>query len=257
MACQPFRFDIERVRDRSMKADVAIIGGTGVGELLAELPGQIIHVPTPEGTMRGRVTSVKGKKLVLVQRHSGGHKVSPHQVNVKAIALGLRQLGVRACLATAAVGSLRLDLDLGLVAPCTDFIDATGRNWTLFDGVPHHTPMSFGATLPYNALESGSLQANERVPERLVYLSTNGPRYETTAEIHAYQTAGADVVGMTAASEAVLMTEAGIPYGCLAIVTNFAQGLTDVVPNHEEVVELMHRKGKTAVEILLAASEAL
>ena len=61
--------------------------------------------------------------------------------------------------------------------------------------------------------------------DRVVYLQVNGPRYETEAEIRAYARLGADVVGMTAASEASLMLEAGISYECLAVVTNLAAGL--------------------------------
>ena len=51
-----------------------------------------------------------------------------------------------------------------------------------------------------------------------------GPRFETKAEIRIVQHWG-DVVGMTAAHEADLCTEAGLNYNSLALIDNYANGL--------------------------------
>ena len=141
------------------KADVALIGGTGVGERLAALGGQALFVPTPFGTMRGRAVEHDGLKIVVVRRHSAGHKTPPHLVDYEAIADGLRRLGVRGCLATAAVGSLRDDWREGTLATCTDFIDATGRGTTGAGGsgvraaLEGDRPGDSGSLLPASATQ--------------------------------------------------------------------------------------------------------
>jgi 5'-methylthioadenosine phosphorylase len=57
-----------------------------------------------------------------------------------------------------------------------------------------------------------------------VYVQMRGPRFETKAEIQIVRHWG-DVVGMTAAHEADLCTEAGLRYNSLALVDNYANGL--------------------------------
>ena len=58
-----------------------------------------------------------------------------------------------------------------------------------------------------------------------VYISTNGPRLETPAEIVAYRNMGADIVGMTLGTEAALLKEAGIRNAAVAYSINWAAGL--------------------------------
>ena len=241
-----------------MKVDVGIIGGTGIGDRLMRLGGTALHVPTEAGCLRGRYVEVDGLKLFLIGRHSAGHKVPPHMVNYKAMALGMKQLGVKGCLATAAVGSLRVDWPAGTMVACSDFLDFTGRFLTLFDREVVHTDFTnpFG-TNSHTAISGGASDVGETIHKGGVYLCGNGPRYETPVEIELYKNLGADLVGMTAASEAILMREAGVDYGCLAIVTNLAAGISDMPLSHEEVVEEMNRSGEKAVKILLRAAQRL
>jgi 5'-methylthioadenosine phosphorylase len=240
-----------------MKVDVGIIGGTGIGERLGELGGRAMHVPTPAGMLRGKVIEHAGKSLFLVRRHSGGHKVPPHKVNYTAMALGLKQLGAKVCLATAAVGSLRSDWGPGTMAVMSDFLDFTGRNLTLYSRTVVHTDFTapFG-NLGREALLGAGEEMGATLQPECVYICGNGPRYETPHEIQLLKTIG-DVVGMTSSSEAILMREAGIDYGGLAVVTNLAAGISETPLSHEEVVEEMVRSGERAVQILLKAVEAL
>ena len=232
--------------------DVAIIGGTGIGSRLMERAGQVLHVPTPEGLVRGKLLEVQAARVLLLSRHSAGHKVPPHLVNYRAMALALARLQVKACLATAAVGSLRRNWKPGTMVVCSDFLDVTARHATLFDRQVVHTDFSD----PFPArrhLLAGAAEVDQPVEDGGVYLCANGPRYETPHEIEVYEKLGADVVGMTAATEAIAMREAGVPYGCLAVVTNLAAGYEDEPLSHEEVVTEMERAGERAVAVLLAA----
>jgi 5'-methylthioadenosine phosphorylase len=167
------------------------------------------------------------------------------------MALGLQALGVTCCLATAAVGSLRPSWTPGTFVVPHDLLDLTGRNPTLFDQKVVHT--DFSSPLPARAiLLSGAASSGTLVEDGGIYICGNGPRYETPHEIALFAKVG-DLVGMTAATEAILMREAGVDYGLLAVVTNLACGLSDAPLNHGEVADEMERIGETAVKVLLAS----
>ena len=59
-----------------------------------------------------------------------------------------------------------------------------------------------------------------------VYWQTNGPRFETPAEVRLIA-AHADVVGMTVASECIVAGELGLQYAALCMVDNLANGLSE------------------------------
>lgn len=238
-----------------MTFDAAVIGGTGIGEVLSAMPGAPIHIPTKFGTIRGRSVRRGSTTIIALSRHAAGHRLPPHAVPYRALAEAARMLGVRACFATAAVGSLRPDWPAGTLALCTDFVDISARNVTMFSDVVRHTDF----TEPFSEMARSTVlkvaeSMDATVQPQAVYINGPGPRYETPHEIELFQSIG-DIVGMTAASEAVVMREAGVPYTCLAIVSNLAAGLSDSHLSHEEVVQEMQRSGPIALELLLASCE--
>ena len=83
------------------------------------------------------------------------------------------------------------------------------------------------------------------------YISTEGSRYETPAEIKAFALWGADVVGMTNVPEVTLAREAGLCYATLSLVTNFAAGISPHVLTHREVAEVMAEKITLIREIFM------
>lgn len=235
-----------------MQAVAGIIGGTGVGSRLAQIEGRSIHVPTPRGLMRGRICSFDQRSVATLQRHGAGHKHPPHLVPYGAMALGLKQLGAAWCFSTAAVGALSSKLPAGTVVLCTDFVDRTLRQQTLWDREVRHTPFSPGMDEDAIDVLRRALVAEGVAFQEGTYVGVDGPRYETPTEVRQMSEFG-DVVGMTASTEAIVMGEAGIKYACLALVTNPAAGVTDEVPRHEDVVARMEVLGETAVRVLTRA----
>ena len=238
-----------------MQFDVALLGGTGIGSRLVALGGKPVHIPTSHGTIRGRHLEYQGANLLLLSRHSAGHKVPPHKVNYVGMATALQQLGVKYCLASAAVGSLRKDWGPGTMVACSDFFDLTGRFATMYDTTVVHTDFTY----PFAESVRGALMATAAtegvaVEPKGVYLGGNGPRYETPGEILHYASIKADLVGMTASSEAIVMREAGVDYGCLAVVTNLAAGISDQQLSHQEVEDEMNRSGEKAVKLMLGTA---
>lgn len=240
-----------------MRIHASIIGGTGVGDRLRDLGGKIYHVPTAMGLARGRLIEIEGRNVLVLARHGGGHKVPPHRVNYAAMALALKDLNIPYCFSTAAVGSLRPDWPGGTMAICNDFYDLTYRNPTLFDRSVVHTDFSqpFNEAARVLLLQSAQEQSISVHPNA-VYVCGNGPRYETPHEIQQFKQLG-DVVGMTAATEAILMREAGVGYACVAVVTNLAAGISESPLSHEEVVEEMQRSGEKVVNLLLGAIRSI
>lgn len=240
-----------------MKPDIMIIGGTGVGDRLTALPGKLISLQTAFGMMRGKFVEMNGLKIIVVARHSKGHKSPPHSVNYGAIASAAKQLGVRGVFATAAVGTLRTDLVPGTICVCRDFVDFTCRNFTVHEKKVVHCDVS-GAFSPVlkDALIASGLAKGLELPQ-VVYLGLNGPRYETHTEIKLFQGLHCDVVGMTASTEAIAMAELGVPYACLAIITNFGAGLEGSILEHGHVTEIMQDSGAQAIDLITAAGNTI
>ena len=85
-----------------------------------------------------------------------------------------------------------------------------------------------------------------------MYAGYWGPNYETPAEIRAYKTMGADVVGMSTVLEAIAAHAEGMEVLGLSLVTNRAAGLGGRL-DHAEVLET----AAASVERMRALLESL
>ncbi len=223
---------------------IAVIGGTGVYDpaLLSDVREE--EVVTPYGTAILTAGRYGGKEVAFLPRHGAGHTVPPHLINYRANLWALKMLGVRCVLATSAVGSLNRAMQPGELVALNQFLDFTkSRAATFFEGGPAGV-VHVDYTDPYcPALREILLQAAEAegllIHPRGCYVCTEGPRYETPAEIRAFQTLGGDLVGMTSVPEVVLAREAEMCYAGVALVTNWAAGLAGTKLTHQEVVSLM------------------
>lgn len=229
---------------------VGLIGGTGFGEaLIGGTPETVATDYGPAQITRGDLGS--GRELISVARHGAGHKLPPHLINHRANISALKMLGVEAVFATAAVGSLRTDIQPGDFVILDDFLDFTqGAVVTFFDapGRVQHTDMG----QPYHPALRGVLRAtadNDRttVHPRGTYLCLSGPRYETPAEVKLFASWGASVVGMTGAPEAILCREIGLPYAGVALATNYGCGLTGTEVLAHTDVEARMAQGRDAL----------
>src|SRR2546427_13235241 len=79
----------------------------------------------------------------------------------------------------------------------------------------------------------------------VVMAATEGPRYETPAEIRMLRTLGGAIVGMTGAPEAFLARELQICYASISFVSNMAAGLQRTLSAKE-----VEDKGKETSQIL-------
>ncbi len=204
----------------------AIIAGTGIDRVVTDLVRKSI------GTQFGQVDYYLRDDLVIIPRHGFGHEVAPARVNYKANVKALETLGVDRVIGIYAVGSITSRLSPGAFGLVEDFLDFTGRDTTFFDGVDaplRHTGMvdTFDRTLMADFAKAAYRAGERDIKSGIVYVTTNGPRFETPAEIRAFRNLGADVVGMTLATEATLIHELSIPYAALAYSINWAAGLDE------------------------------
>ena len=77
------------------------------------------------------------------------------------------------------------------------------------------------------------------VIESATYAVTQGPRFETAAEIKRLKNDGADIVGMTGMPECVLARELQISYLTLASSVNYAAGIAKSDITMEEIANAM------------------
>lgn len=238
-------------------ARLALIGGTGVydPDMLRDIRDET--VATAYGMVDISLGTFQGVDVVFMQRHGRGHTVPPHKINYRANIMALKALGVTKVLATSAVGSLNKSMEPGHLVLLNQFIDFTkNRPFTFFDGEGGqvvHTDF----TEPYcgkmrSTIEETSAELELPLHPNGCYVCVEGPRYETPAEISAYSRLGGDVVGMTNVPEVVLAREAGLCYAVIAMVTNFAAGISTTPLAHSEVLEVMEANSKRIRSLVMA-----
>ncbi|MFZ5591989.1 MAG: S-methyl-5'-thioadenosine phosphorylase [Bacillota bacterium] len=242
-----------------MAVTIAVIGGTGVydPEILSDLREE--QLSTPYGQVQLKIGSYQGREVAFMTRHGADHSVPPHLVNYRANIAALRQLGVKSIFATAAVGSLNMDFAPRHFVLVDQFLDFTkGRPSTFVEQGVVHLDM----TEPYcPELRQVLLRAARELELPChpagTYVCTEGPRFETPAEIKMFKMLGGDLVGMTSVPEVVLAREAEICYATVAMVTNYAAGISSSKLSHQEVVEIMTDNGANLRRLLMRAISLL
>lgn len=206
--------------------DLALIAGTGI-EAWPLDQARDHRVATPYGEVLVRLARFAGQDLLVVPRHGPGHSLPPHRVNSRGMIWALKGLGVTKVVASSAVGAIDPGLRPGDLRVVDDLLDFTRqRPLTFFDapGQVRHVDMTDAYCPRLSALLKQAV--GQPVGEGLlIYAATEGPRFETPAEIRALAQLGARVVGMTQAPEVTLAREAGLCYAAVAVVTNPAAGL--------------------------------
>lgn len=241
---------------------IAIIGGSGVYD-----PGILtnIHeekIETPYGMVDIKVGTYEGEEIGFMPRHGEKHSLPPHKVNYRANIWALKKLKVERVLATAAVGSTNTDFQPGDFVIVNDFLDFTkNRTYTFFEGGQMgvvHTDF----TEPYcpelrKVLVETAKKLGIKAHDGGVYACTEGPRFETPAEIRMISRLGGDLVGMTNVPEVVLAHELGLCYGLIAMVTNLGAGISENPLSHQEVLDIMDQNGKNLKNLIMESIPAI
>ena len=216
---------------------IGIIGGSGLGELLAaQTSGHRHEMDTPFGAPSDAITESEwnGLPVFFLSRHGPGHLYNPSQVPFRANIFALKKLGCTHIIASGAVGSLREELRPRDLVIADQIIDKTHkRSNTFYDKAAVHVEfaepfcpvlrqilLKAGTELQSNGTGSAELQAF-KIHERGCYVAMEGPAFSTRAESVMHRLWGGDLIGMTAMPEAKLAKEAEISYAMISLVTDY------------------------------------
>ena len=234
------------------KAIIGVIGGSGLYTLEGFQPTREERIASPWGEASDalRFGKVGDTDVVFLARHGRGHVQSPSSINYRANIDVLKRAGVTDIVAVSACGSYKREFYPGLFVLADQFIDRTFKRETSFFGAGcvAHVPFSHptSAVLRKRVADAA---AKEGIAAQSggTYVCMEGPQFSTYAESLHYQSLGAAVVGMTAATEAKLAREAEIAYALIAMVTDFdcwheEHGPVDVA----SVLKVMHANSEKA-----------
>ena len=247
---------------------IGIILGSGLGafasavESATTIPyATIPHFP--QSTVEGHsgnllLGSVAGVPVAVMQGRVHAYEgYTMPEVTFPTRVLGL--LGCTILIVTNTAGGIKPTYPAGALVLITDHINLTGSNAALGPNEPRFAttpsvkgePTSglrfFDMTAAYTpALRTLAHQAAATLNLPLhegVYLAVLGPSYETPAEIRAFRTLGADLVGMSTVHEVIVARHMGMQVLGLSLVTNAAAGVTreggTVEPiHHTEVMDI-------------------
>jgi len=211
----------------NVSAEIGVIGGSGLYQIEKLKVIEEVKLETPFGSPSGPyvVGSIDGVKVAFLPRHGKGHRLLPHELNFRANIYGFKMMGVKYLVSLSAVGSLKEELRPRDIAVVDQFIDRTRHRVDTFFGNGIVAHISFGdptcSKLGKIVSNVCSKMKNLRYTEGCTYVCMEGPQFSTKAESNLYRSWGADVIGMTALTEAKLAREAEIAYTVIAGVTDY------------------------------------
>lgn len=241
-------------------ATVAVIGGTSLfaSKIFSHLKERIVQ--TEHGNVIVWVSDEeRAPSLVFLQRHHADADLGkdvyrpPHLINHRANISALIKLGVKKCLGVASVGSLDPDIVPGTLVVPDDFCMLFAGPISLYDDSRSHIVPGFDVQWRKEIIQrlTAAGFSSPRLVTQATYVQTQGPRFETHAEIRFIKQMG-QLVGMTAGAEITIAKDGQLPYASICMVDNFANGLVGVPLTEEEFRSNVLVNQKT-VESALAA----
>jgi len=249
---------------------LGIVLGSGLGAAAESVMNPIVipyeDIPNfPRSTVEGHsgrliAGTLGGSPVVVMQgrvHFYEGHQ--PEAVTFPMRVMGA--LGIRAAILTNAAGGISDKYRIGQLVLISDHINMMG--WNPLAG-PNEARFAFGRQgsglrffdmsdayskrLRELAIRAASLEG-EKLDEG-VYLAVSGPSFETPAEIRAYRTMGATLVGMSTIPETIVARHMGIEVLGISCVTNLASGLSATPLSHAEVFEAGRQVERKLADLL-------
>jgi 5'-methylthioadenosine phosphorylase len=241
---------------------IGLITGSGFYDLPHVANREEREISTAYGTVVLTTGTWDGVPVAFLPRHGSGHSIPPHAINYRANIAALADIGATSIIATAVSGGINPSMQPGDFVLISDVLNFTsGRADTFFDGsdgTVTHTDMSAPYSTELRSVVRTAAR-DEDIPlaDGGVYCATNGPRFETPAEITMMGRLGGDLVGMTGYPEVILANEAGIPYVSIGVVSNTAAGLGTETLSADDVMVVVERCTEPLHRLIAATVIAL
>jgi 5'-methylthioadenosine phosphorylase len=216
-----------------------------------------LTVETSYGSVPVEVARLDDHELLFLRRH-GERNLPPHKVNYRGNIQAFAVSHVDCVFAVGTVGSMKQSIKPGDIVLPHDFIDLTKtRPYTFYDDRQFHVDMTnaFCPGLRDVLVATAKTEKSVKVHEKGVYLTTEGPRLETPAEIKCFSQF-ADIVGMTLVPEVVLAREKGMCYASVCVVCNMAAGLQKQL-SADEIGKVYRKREAVVANICKYAIRAL
>jgi purine-nucleoside phosphorylase len=256
---------------------IGIILGSGLGNFATQVANALripyAEIPHfPRSTVEGHsghlvLGTILGVPVAVMQGRVHAYEGYPlSEVTFPARVLGL--LGCKTLIVTNAAGGINTGYRQGLLVALSDHINLTGSNAALgpneprFATAPGTGQRFFDMSAAYSprlralAVEEAARQGFQLAEG--VYLAVLGPSFETPAEIRAFRTLGADLVGMSTVHETIVARHMGLDVLGISLVTNMAAGVVAAgqkeaeTIHHEDVMEVGRRAEKQFTSLLTA-----
>jgi purine-nucleoside phosphorylase len=245
-----------RIKLDTLTPRIGIVLGSGLGAV-ADAVANPIFIPYaeiphfPQSTVEGhsgRIVAglLGGIPVVVMQGRVHYYEgYTPQQVTFPMRVLGM--LGLRTVVLTNAAGGIAEGYHIGQLVALADHINhmgfnpLVGPNEPRFAARPGAALRFFDMTEAYSknlrSLAAAAAQEEGFPLAEGVYLAVSGPSFETPAEIRAFRSLGATLVGMSTVPETIVARHMGIEVLGISCVTNLAAGLGATPLSHQEVFE--------------------
>lgn len=235
---------------------VGLVLGSGLGAVADAVADPVIlpygEIPNfPQSTVEGHsgrivAGSLGGAPVIVMQGRVHYYEgYTPQQVTFPMRVLGM--LGMRAVVLTNAAGGIQQGYSAGQLVVLSDHINQMGWNPLLGPNEARFAICKGAGLRFFDMTEAYSKRLRTLakkaagdegfVLDEGIYLATPGPSFETPAEIRAFRTLGATLVGMSTVPETIVARHMGIEVLGISCVTNLASGLGTTPLSHEEVSE--------------------
>jgi purine-nucleoside phosphorylase len=261
-ATRAARFILSKTK---LRPRIALVLGSGLGAFADEF-ANAIRIPYKKIPHYPQSTAI-GHAGQLVIGNIGNVPVAGMQGRVhlyegysaKQVTFPIRvfsRMGIQAVIVTNAAGGINLNYSEGALVALRDHINLQAANPLIGPNDDRFGPRFPDMTRAYDA-EFRGFVAEEGRKLKLnlhegVYLALAGPNYETPAEIHAFRTLGADLVGMSTVLEVIAARHSNMRVMGISCVTNMAAGITGAPLTAEEVFETGARVKNDFIGLLKA-----
>ena len=238
----------------SLRPAIGAVLGSGLGGFAAQIENavtlpyaEIPHFPqstAPGHSGRLLIGTLNGVPVAVMQGRVHGYEgYSASQIAFPTRVLA--RFGIRTLILTNAAGGIRTSFHEGQLVLISDHINLTGMNSAAGPNDERFGERFFDMGDAYSrrlrTLAHAVAKAEGFALEEGVYIGLPGPSYETPAEIRAFRTLGADLVGMSTVLETVAARHMGVEVLGISCVTNMAAGIKEQPLTAEEVLETGRR----------------
>ena len=237
---------------------VAVVLGSGLGGFTEkiETPTVIPYSAIPNYPLP-TVVGHSGEFIIgnyqdvpLLAAKGRFHYYEGHGIDTVTLPIKLfNNLGVKYIIITNAAGSIKISIPPGSLMAIEGYIDATYRENSESPKIENNISLQL-----LDSVKKASRQTKVKLDSG-IYCWTQGPGYETPAEVKYLRSIGTDAVGMSTVPELQAADKLGIGAIGISTITNYAAGILDQPLTHNEVIETANRTKDDFTKLIGASIE--